>query len=173
MSLKVINAEIKQAAFQHVCCWWWWYLNVTCLLKTNGTSGVEVVNDSKIDSNFQEALNYLFIDLAKNMIRDGKDVTKFIEANVCGSKDLNNARLAAKSINSSSLFKSAIFGWDPNWGRIMSSIGYSGYDLNLDIIAMQLLMMLMKYTLLKKVKFFFLKTSHILKGLKKSYSQNM
>ena len=79
-------------------------------MKANCASGVEVVNGSKIDSNFQEALNYLFIDLAKNMVSDGKDAIKFIEANVCGSKDLNNVRLAAKSINSSSLLKSAIFG---------------------------------------------------------------
>ena len=108
--------------------------NDTCLMMANGASGVEVVKDGKVDSNFQEALNYLCIDLAKKMARDGEGATKFIEANVCGAKDDKDAKLAAKSIISSSLFKSAVFGGDPNWGRIVSAIGYSGCDLNPDIV---------------------------------------
>jgi len=108
--------------------------NDTCLMMANGASGVEVVKDGKIDSNFQNALNYLCIDLAKKMARDGEGATKFIEANVVGAKNDYDARLAAKSIISSSLFKSAVFGGDPNWGRIVSAIGYSGADLNPDIV---------------------------------------
>jgi len=108
--------------------------NDTCLMMANGASGIEVVKDDELDPNFQEALNYLCIDLAKKMARDGEGATKFIEANVCGAKDLEDARLAAKSIISSSLFKSAVFGGDPNWGRIVSAIGYSGCDLNPDIV---------------------------------------
>ena len=108
--------------------------NDTCLMLANGASGVEVVKDGKIDPNFQEALNCLCIDLAKKMARDGEGATKFIEANVCGARNLEDARLAAKSIISSSLFKSAVFGGDPNWGRIVSAIGYSGCDLNPDVV---------------------------------------
>ena len=108
--------------------------NDTCLMMANGASGVEVVRDGEIDSNFQEALNYLCIDLAKKMARDGEGATKFIEANVYGAKNFEDAKLAAKSIISSSLFKSAVFGGDPNWGRIVSAIGYSGCDLNPDIV---------------------------------------
>ena len=108
--------------------------NDTCLMMANGASGIEVVKDDELDPNFQEALNYLCIDLAKKMARDGEGATKFIEANVCGAKNLEDARLAAKSIISSILFKSAVFGGDPNWGRIVSAIGYSGCDLNPDIV---------------------------------------
>ena len=108
--------------------------NDTCLMMANGASGVEVVNDGEMDPNFQEALNYVCINLAKKMARDGEGATKFIEANVCGAKDFEDAKLAAKSIISSSLFKSAVFGGDPNWGRIVSAIGYSGCDLNPDIV---------------------------------------
>jgi glutamate N-acetyltransferase/amino-acid N-acetyltransferase len=108
--------------------------NDTCLMLANGASGIEVVRDGKLDSNFQEALNYICINLAKKMARDGEGATKFIEANVFGAKNQNDARLAAKSIISSSLFKSAVFGGDPNWGRIVSAIGYSGCDLNPDIV---------------------------------------
>ena len=112
--------------------------NDTCLMMANGSSGVEVVNDGKLDSNFQQALNYLCIDLAKKMARDGEGASKFIEANVYGAKNQNDARLAAKSIISSSLFKSAVFGGDPNWGRIVSAIGYSGCDLNPDIVTISI-----------------------------------
>ncbi|WP_295115756.1 bifunctional ornithine acetyltransferase/N-acetylglutamate synthase [uncultured Methanobrevibacter sp.] len=108
--------------------------NDTCLMMANGASGVEVIKDGKLDANFQEALNCLCINLAKKMARDGEGATKFIEANVCGARNLEDARLAAKSIISSSLFKSAVFGGDPNWGRIVSAIGYSGADLNPDIV---------------------------------------
>ena len=103
-------------------------------MMANGSSGIEVVSDGKLDDNFQEALNYVCINLAKKMARDGEGATKFIEANVCGAKNENDAKLAAKSIISSSLFKSAVFGGDPNWGRIVSAIGYSGCDLNPDIV---------------------------------------
>ena len=108
--------------------------NDTCLLMANGASGVEVVENDEIDSNFQEALNYLCIDLARKMARDGEGATKFIETNVYGAKSIEDAKLAAKSIISSSLFKSAVFGGDPNWGRIVSAIGYSGAELNPDIV---------------------------------------
>ena len=108
--------------------------NDTCLMMANGSSGIEVVSDGKLDDNFQEALNYVCINLAKKMARDGEGATKFIEANVCGAKNENDAKLAAKSIISSSLFKSAVFGGDPNCGRIVSAIGYSGCDLNPDIV---------------------------------------
>ena len=112
--------------------------NDTCLMMANGSSGIEVIDDGKLDSNFQEALNYLCIDLAKKMARDGEGATKFIEANVYGAKTSDDARLAAKSIISSSLFKSAVFGGDPNWGRIVSAIGYSGCDLNPDIVTISI-----------------------------------
>jgi len=108
--------------------------NDTCLMMANGASGVDVVNDGKLDSNFQEALNYLCTDLARKMARDGEGATKFIEANVYNALNNDDARVAAKSIVSSSLFKSAVFGGDPNWGRIVSAIGYSGCELNPDII---------------------------------------
>ena len=108
--------------------------NDTCLMLANGTSDVDVVRDGVIDSNFQDGLNYLCINLAKKMARDGEGATKFIEANVKGAKSFEDAKLAAKSIISSSLFKSAVFGGDPNWGRIVSAIGYSGCELNPDIV---------------------------------------
>jgi len=137
ISSEYINKALKQAAdlsFNMIVVDGDESTNDTCLMMANGQSNVNVVNDGQVDSNFQEALNYLCINLAKKMARDGEGATKFLEANVYGAKDQNDAKLAAKSIISSSLFKSAVFGGDPNWGRIVSAIGYSGCDLNPDIV---------------------------------------
>ncbi|SDA70044.1 bifunctional ornithine acetyltransferase/N-acetylglutamate synthase [Methanobrevibacter millerae] len=108
--------------------------NDTCLMMANGASGVDVEKDGKIDSNFQDGLNHLCINLAKKMARDGEGASKFIEANVKGAESFDDAKLAAKAIVTSPLFKSAVFGGDPNWGRIVSAIGYSGCELNPDIV---------------------------------------
>lgn len=134
---KMINKALKEAAdisFNMIVVDGDESTNDTCLMMANGASGVEVVKDNEIDANFQKALNYLCIELAKKMARDGEGATKFIEANVYNAKSKEDAKLAAKSIISSSLFKSAVFGGDPNWGRIVSAIGYSGADLNPDIV---------------------------------------
>lgn len=108
--------------------------NDTCLMMANGASGVDVEKDGKIDSNFQDGLNHLCINLAKKMARDGEGASKFIEANVKGAESFDDAKLAAKAIVTSPLFKSAVFGGDPNWGRIVSAIGYSGCELNPNIV---------------------------------------
>lgn len=108
--------------------------NDTCLLMANGASGVNIVHDGEIDSNFQKALEYLCTNLAKKMVKDGEGASKVIEANVCGAKNIDEARLAAKAIVTSPLFKSAVFGGDPNWGRIVSAIGYSGADVSAETV---------------------------------------
>ena len=108
--------------------------NDTAILMANGKSGVEVAKDGEIDEDFQEALDFICISLAKMMARDGEGATKFIECKVDGAKDENDAILASKSVISSSLVKSAIFGGDPNWGRIVAAVGYSGCEMDQSMI---------------------------------------
>ena len=112
--------------------------NDTCLMMANSSSGVNVVQNGEIDVNFQNALNYLCVNLAKKMARDGEGATKFIEANVFGAENEKDAKLASKSIISSNLFKSAVFGGDPNWGRIVSAIGYSGANLDPSVVSISI-----------------------------------
>lgn len=109
--------------------------NDTAILMANGKSEVDVAKKGKIDKRFQEALNYLCINLAKKIAFDGEGASKFLEVNVKGATSPEDAKLAAKSVVSSALFKSAVFGEDPNWGRIVSAVGYSGCDMNPDIIS--------------------------------------
>jgi glutamate N-acetyltransferase/amino-acid N-acetyltransferase len=78
---------------------------------------------------FQESLIYILTDLTKKMAKDGEGATKLIEARVKGAKTHNDAKLAAKAIVRSPLVKTAIFGKDPNWGRIVAAAGYSGAEL--------------------------------------------
>lgn len=78
---------------------------------------------------FEEGLIYVFTDIAKKIAKDGEGATKLIEARVAGAKTYEDARLAAKAIVRSPLVKSAIFGKDPNWGRVVAAAGYSGAEL--------------------------------------------
>lgn len=75
---------------------------------------------------FQSALDEVCLSLAKKIAADGEGATKLIEASVRGAASLADARLVAKRIITSNLFKCAMFGLDPNWGRIMCAIGNSG-----------------------------------------------
>lgn len=109
--------------------------NDMAILMANGKSGVEVAENGIVNEDFQDALDFLCISLAKMMARDGEGATKFIECKVQGATSQEDAILASKSVISSSLVKSAIFGGDPNWGRIVAAIGYSGCAMDQNMIS--------------------------------------
>ena len=90
------------------------------VIMANGLAGD--VNGKK----FQTALDYVCIELAKKIAKDGEGATKLIEAAVMHAVTAEDARKIAKSVISSNLVKCAIFGNDPNWGRILCAIGNSG-----------------------------------------------
>jgi glutamate N-acetyltransferase/amino-acid N-acetyltransferase len=75
---------------------------------------------------FQRALDHVTKHLARMIVEDGEGVTKFVEVHVNGATTLSDARKAAEAIANSTLTKCAWFGGDPNWGRIMDALGYSG-----------------------------------------------
>lgn len=79
---------------------------------------------------FQEALTAVSIELAKAIARDGEGATKLIEVLVEGAATPADARVAARAVVSSSLFKAAVYGADPNWGRILCALGYSGAEVD-------------------------------------------
>ena len=105
--------------------------NDMALLTATGASSVE----PQIEE-FQMGLDHVMIDLAKMIARDGEGATKLIEAQVRGAKTENDARIAAKAIVRSPLVKSAVFGKDPNWGRAIAAVGYSGADIDQDKISL-------------------------------------
>ena len=100
--------------------------NDMVLLLANGQAGnSEVTAQSAAYPLVKQAYQFMLTELAKMIAQDGEGATKLIEVNVYGAHSVPEARIAAKSIVGSSLVKSAIFGADPNWGRIVSSLGAS------------------------------------------------
>lgn len=77
---------------------------------------------------FKEALKQVMLKLALDIVRDGEGATKLVAFDVKGAKNKNEAKKAAKALTNSLLVKTALFGEDPNWGRIASTIGASGVE---------------------------------------------
>ncbi len=86
---------------------------------------------------FQEGLDHVCISLAKMIAKDGEGASRLIEVRVTGAKSAKDARKAAKAIVRSPLVKTAIFGKDPNWGRVVAAAGYSGADIEQDKISLK------------------------------------
>jgi glutamate N-acetyltransferase / amino-acid N-acetyltransferase len=83
---------------------------------------------------FQEVLDYVCLELAKMIVRDGEGVTKFVTINVCGARTDRDAELAARAVANSVLVKTSWCGGDPNWGRILDALGYSRAKVNGDLV---------------------------------------
>ncbi|MDK2834226.1 MAG: glutamate N-acetyltransferase / amino-acid N-acetyltransferase [Methanolobus sp.] len=99
--------------------------NDMALLTATGSSGI-----SPGIADFQSGLDLVLTELAKMIAVDGEGATRLIESKVTGAATTEDARLVAKSIVRSPLVKSAIFGKDPNWGRIVVAAGYSGANMD-------------------------------------------
>ncbi|RHS94466.1 bifunctional ornithine acetyltransferase/N-acetylglutamate synthase [Erysipelatoclostridium sp. AM42-17] len=103
--------------------------NDTVLLLANGLAGNEKIETE--DQNYQtfkEALYYVNEYLAKCIAGDGEGATKLLEINVNHAKDIKQAKVIAKSVCTSPLVKTAVYGNDANWGRLLCAMGYSGEE---------------------------------------------
>jgi glutamate N-acetyltransferase/amino-acid N-acetyltransferase len=100
--------------------------NDTVLVLANGLAGNEKlkIKNSKLKT-FQSALNYVCLELAKKIVRDGEGVHRVVTVRVNGAKTVQDADAAARAVANSSLVKTSWHGGDPNWGRIIDAIGYS------------------------------------------------
>jgi len=108
---------------------------VLCL--ANGVAGNRPVARGSADARrFQALLDYVCLDLAKKIAWDGEGATKFVELRVMGARTTDEAVRVAVAIATSSLVKTAWFGQDANWGRIMAAIGRSGARIAPDRIAL-------------------------------------
>jgi len=107
--------------------------NDTVLVMANGMSGAVIrsLADKKI---FQKVLNEIFLDLAKQLIRDGEGVTKLVEIMVRGAVSDSDARKVADTVAHSPLVKTSFFGEDANWGRIVAAVGRAGAKVDPDKI---------------------------------------
>jgi glutamate N-acetyltransferase/amino-acid N-acetyltransferase len=92
----------------------------------------KVVLGTTLYESFTVALEHALIFLAKEIARDGEGATKLLEVRVKGAPTVSDARKAALSVCGSSLVKTAVFGEDANWGRVLAALGYSGAQFNPD-----------------------------------------
>ena len=100
--------------------------NDSVILLASGRSGAQVSAGGPGAGKFREALHAVMESLALQIVRDGEGATKLIEVRVEGAADAESAHRVARTVAESQLFKCAAYGNDPNWGRIVCAIGYSG-----------------------------------------------
>lgn len=100
--------------------------NDTVLLLGNGAAGSTPPDLAE----FEQALTALCVELAQAIVRDGEGATRFVTVEVTGAANEAEARAVARQIAMSPLVKTAFYGADANWGRILAAAGYSGVDLD-------------------------------------------
>ena len=103
-------------------------------IMANGKSGVKILDNTDGYSFFKTALTEVCVTLAKMLAKDGEGATKLLECMVSGSPSVESAAKVADSVINSPLVKTAMFGNDANWGRILCAIGYAGVSLDVKLI---------------------------------------
>ncbi|MCX5705519.1 MAG: bifunctional glutamate N-acetyltransferase/amino-acid acetyltransferase ArgJ [Candidatus Omnitrophica bacterium] len=106
--------------------------NDSVMILANGSSENKLISGGKDLVGFTNALNIVCLELAKMIVRDGEGATKFIQITVNKAKSVPQAKIAALAIANSNLFKTAVYGEDPNFGRIAAAVGASGVDMKED-----------------------------------------
>lgn len=100
--------------------------NDMVLVLANGLQDNQILNENHPGwSEFLDALEFVNQELAKKIAKDGEGATKLVEVHTYGAPSETAAKQVAKTVISSNLVKSAIYGADPNWGRIICAVGYS------------------------------------------------
>ena len=101
--------------------------NDTLLILANGAAGGPPLREGGEGASlFSDAVGQVCIELAKGLARDAEGATKLIEVKVVGAKSVADARAAARTVAGSPLVKSAVYGNDPNWGRVLAAVARSG-----------------------------------------------
>jgi glutamate N-acetyltransferase / amino-acid N-acetyltransferase len=112
--------------------------NDTFIVLANGAAGNPAVEPGTPASEaLEEAILEVSRQLARSIARDGEGATKLLTVRVTGAPDDVQARLAARTVASSNLVKTAVHGADPNWGRIVCALGYSGSELAIDTLTVK------------------------------------
>lgn len=111
--------------------------NDTVVMMANATA---ISKPLKADSltRFRETVNEVCVELARSIPNDGEGATHLIEISITGASDDGDARTIAKTVADSALVKTAICGADPNWGRIVSAVGYANATVNASSLSLRI-----------------------------------
>lgn len=108
--------------------------NDSVMLLANGAACNRQISKTDGFDAFSAALNRVCLELAKLVVKDAEGATKFIKINVRQARSIKDAKLAASAIANSNLFKTAVYGENPNFGRIISAAGASGAQIKEELI---------------------------------------
>ncbi len=108
------------------------------IMSTNEAENEKITDKNEFYRSFEDNLAHMCANLAKMIVRDGEGATKLAEVVVVGAKNIDDAQKAARSVANSLLVKTALFGSDPNWGRIVAALGYSKADINLNKLSVSI-----------------------------------
>ncbi len=132
ISLKMLKIALKRASersFNSITVDGCMSTNDMVTLQASGLAGnKKIIKEDGDFKKFYQALEYVCIDLAKKIVRDGEGATKFMAIEVKGAASEAQARKIAKTIANSALVKTAAFGSNPNWGRVGAAVGSLGID---------------------------------------------
>jgi glutamate N-acetyltransferase/amino-acid N-acetyltransferase len=113
--------------------------NDTAIILANGLAGNNPLERAQARlQRFRDMLSDVLMELSQAVIKDGEGATKFISISVEGAKARSDARKAAYTIANSNLVKTAFFGEDPNWGRILAALGSSGILFDKDRVSLSI-----------------------------------
>jgi glutamate N-acetyltransferase/amino-acid N-acetyltransferase len=139
--------------------------NDSAIIMANGLARNERIKIKGASFNaFTDALTHVCQELAKKMAQDGEGASKLIEVEVKGAWDDKDAHRAAKAIASSALVKTAVYGADPNWGRVLSALGSVKIKFKPEKISLKM----QNISLVNKGKFVKFDNSKLAKSLKKA-----
>jgi glutamate N-acetyltransferase/amino-acid N-acetyltransferase len=132
ISRKMLKTALKRAtgrSFNSITVDGCMSTNDMVTLQASGLAGnKKIVKEDGDFKKFYQALEYVCIDLAKKIVRDGEGATKFLTIDVKGAASESQARKIAKTIANSALVKTAAFGSNPNWGRVGAAVGSLGLN---------------------------------------------
>ena len=111
--------------------------NDTAVLLANGASGIDPAHDGTLTKLFEEAVLHVARTLALAIVADGEGASKLVEIQVVGAVSEAAAREVGRAVARSALVKTAIYGADPNWGRILAAAGAAGVPLSVDRLTLE------------------------------------
>ena len=111
--------------------------DMAVILANGAADNPEITKKDEDYKTFCNALFEVCENLAKRIAADGEGATKFLTVNVTNAKNFNDAKTIAMSVAKSPLVKTAFFGEDPNWGRVICAVGYAGVDINPDKVSIK------------------------------------
>ena len=135
--LQTIFREAVDASFNIISVDGDTSTNDMAVIMANGMAGNLTIKAGTPEADrFEMSLRETLLSLARQIVRDGEGATKFVEIRLTGACSTSDAKKAAMAVANSLLVKTAFFGQDANWGRIVAAVGYSGAEVEQNLISL-------------------------------------